>query len=29
MIRATPRGRLAHDITNRGATAWMVSALLF
>jgi len=29
MIRTTPRSRLAHDITNRGATAWMVSALLF
>ena len=29
MIRPTPGGRLAHDITNRGVTAWSVSLLLF
>ena len=29
MIRTTPGGRLSHDITNRGATAWILSVFLF
>ena len=29
MIRATASGRLAHDLRNRGVSAWAVSALLF
>jgi len=29
MIRPTAGGRLAHDLTNRGLTAWIASAALF
>ena len=29
MIRPGLGDRLAHDVTNRGVTAWLISALLF
>jgi len=29
MIRATPGDRFVHDVTNRGVSAWIVSAVLF